>query len=102
MKVDVASPEKVFGLQASRPPKWPSSPPPSPVTRLALPRRSQTERQHVEVCSLLPQRDCCRLPRHSLILRRNAKARGLRLIQRTDGNPSEAGNSVKRETERRR
>jgi len=50
MKVDVASPDKVFGLQASRPPKWPSSPPPSPVTRLALPRRSQTERQHVEVC----------------------------------------------------
>src|ERR1700676_1260020 len=28
--------------------------------------RSQPERQHVEVCSLLPQRDCCRLSRHSL------------------------------------
>src|ERR1700686_4759825 len=67
MKVDVASSDKVFGLQASRPSK---------LTLLAsaftghpigfAAPRSRTGRQHVEVCSLLPQRDCCRLSRHSL------------------------------------
>jgi hypothetical protein len=73
MTVEVASSEQVFGLQASRPPR---------VTFLAsaftghpigfAAPRSQTQRQHMEVCSLLPQRDCCRISRHSLFLRRNA------------------------------
>ena len=63
----MASSDKVFGLQASRPSK---------LTLLAsaftghpigfAAPRSRTGRQRVEVCSLLPQRDCCRLSQHSL------------------------------------
>ena len=67
MTVDVASPDEMFGLQALRPSKCPSSPPPSPVARLALLRRApRQERLRMEVCSLLPQRDCCRFSQHSL------------------------------------
>jgi hypothetical protein len=67
MTVDVASPDEMFGLQASRPSKWPflaSAFTGSPID-FAAPR-SQTERLRMEVCSLLPQRDCCRFSQHSL------------------------------------
>ncbi len=63
----MASSDKVFGLQASRPSKLTllaSAFTGHPIGFAAL--RSQTGRQRVEVCSLLPQRDCCRLSRHSL------------------------------------
>jgi hypothetical protein len=73
MTVEVASSEQVFGLQASRPPRatFLASAFTGYPIGFAAPR-SQTERQHMEVCSLLPQRDCCRISRHSLFLRRNA------------------------------
>ena len=63
----MASPDKVFGLQASRPLNMTllaSAFTGHPIGFAAL--RSQTGRQRVEVCSLLPQRDCCRLSQHSL------------------------------------
>jgi hypothetical protein len=67
MKVDVASPDKVFGLQASRPLNMTllaSAFTGHPIG-FAAPS-SRTGRQRVEVCSLLPQRDCCRFSQHSL------------------------------------